>query len=168
MEQNEVALVESWLTGKSYFEVLDDILEQLDCTKISSIGRTMQTINYRYKFLMEAYNHILNCAMDANRINFEQFNFYKGKLDERHIANLEFEKDNPPVIYTKKGTVKATTSTGGKKIATSIKSRDLITGAEVIEAIKDIRPTLKKKKEVKPKAIKVITKDNIILNFNKK
>lgn len=165
MEQNEVALVESWLTGKTYFEVLDDILKQLDCTKISSIGRTMQTINYRYKFLMEAYNHILNCAMDANRINIEQFRLYKGKLDERHIANLEFEKDNPPVVYTKKNKAKATPSTGSKKIATSIKSRDLITGAEVIEPI---NPTPKKKREARPKAVKIVTKDNVILNLNKK
>lgn len=168
MESNEVTLVESWFAGKTYFEVLDNILEELDCTKISPIGRIMQTINSRYKFLMEAYNYVLNCAMDANRINIEQFNFYKGKLDERHIANLEFEKDNPPVVYTNKKKAKATPSTGGKKIATSIKSRDLITGAEVIEAIKDIRPTPKKKKEAKPKAVKVITKDNIILDFNKK
>lgn len=168
MEAGEVALVKSWFTGKTYFEVLDDILEELDCTKISSIGRTMQTINYRYKFLMEAYNYVLNCAIDANRINIEQFKLYKGKLDERHIANLEFEKDNPPVIYTKKGKDKANPSTGDKKIATSIKSRDLITGAEVIEAIKDIKPTLKKKREARLKAVKVITKDNIILDFNKK
>ena len=165
MEAGEVALVKSWFTGKSYFEVLDDILEQLDCTKISPIGRTMQTINYRYNFLMEAYNYVLNCAIDANRINIEQFKLYKGKLDERHIANLEFEKDNPPVIYTKKGKAKATSSTGGRKIATSIKSRDLITGAEIIEAI---NPTPKKKREAKPKATKIITKDNIILDFNKK
>lgn len=165
MESNEVALVESWFTGKTYFEVLDNILEELDCTKISPIGRIMQTINNRYRFLMEAYNYVLNCAMDANRINIEQFNFYKGKLDERHIANLEFEKDNPPVIYTNKKKAKVTPPTGGKKIATSIKSRDLITGAEVIEAI---NPIPKKKREARPKAVKVITKDNIILDFNKK
>lgn len=165
MEAGEVALVKSWFIGKTYFEVLDDILEQLDCTKISPIGRTMQTINYRYNFLMEAYNYVLNCAIDANRINIEQFKLYKGKLDERHIANLEFEKDNPPVIYTKKGKAKATSSTGGRKIATNIKSRDLITGTEIIEAI---NPTPKKKREAKPKATKIITKDNIILDFNKK
>lgn len=165
MESSEIALVESWFTGKTYFEVLDNILNELDCTKISSIGRVMQTINYRYKFLMEAYNYVLNHAIDTNRINIEQFNFYKGKLDERHIANLEFEKDNPPVVYTKKGKAKAIPSTGGRKIATSIKSRDLITGAEVIEAI---NPTPKKKREARPKAIKIITKDNIILDFNKK
>lgn len=168
MEAGEVEFVKSWFTGKTYFEVLDDILEQLDCTKISPIGRTMQTINYRYNFLMEAYNYVLNCAIDANRMNIEQFKLYKGKLDERHIANLEFEKVNPPVVYTKKGKGKSTPSTGGRKIATSIKSKDLITGAEVIEAIKAIKPTLKKKKEVRPKATKIITKDNIILDFNKK
>ena len=114
---------------------------------------------------MEAYNYVLNCAIDANRMNIEQFKLYKGKLDERHIANLEFEKVNPPVVYTKKGKGKSTSSTGGRKIATSIKSKDLITGAEVIEAI---NPTLKKKREVRPKATKIITKDNIILDFNKK
>ena len=165
MEAGEVELVKSWFTGKTYFEVLDDILKQLDCTKISPIGRTMQTINYRYNFLMEAYNYVLNCAIDANRMNIEQFKLYKGKLYEKHIANLEFEKVNPPVVYTKKGKVKSTPSTGGRKIATSIKSKDLITGAEVIEAI---NPTLKKKKEVRAKATKIITKDNIILDFNKK
>ena len=106
--------------------------------------------------------------MDTNAINIEQFKLYKGKLDARHIANIEFEKVNPPVVYTKKGKVKSTPSTGGKKIATSIKSRNLITGAEVIEAIKAINPTPKKKREVKPKAVKIVTKDNIILDFNKK
>ena len=59
MDKSEEKLVESWLIGKSYFQVLDKILNELDCTKESPIGRIMQTINYRYKFLMEAYNKIL-------------------------------------------------------------------------------------------------------------
>ena len=160
MEAGEVALVKSWFTGKTYFEVLDDILEQLDCTKISPIGRIMQTINYRYNFLMEAYNYVLNCAIDANVINIEQFKLYKGKLDERHIANLEFEKDNPPVVYTKKGKSNTSPSTGGKKLATSIKSRDLITGAEIIEPI-----VTKKKRVAKPKAVRILTKDNVIIKI---
>lgn len=160
MDKSEEKLVESWLIGKSYFQVLDKILNELDCTKVTSIGRTMQTINYRYKFLMEAYNKILNMAIDANYVTSEQFNLYRGRLEQRHIANLEFEKDNPPVVYTKKGKANASPSTGGKKLATSIKSKDLITGAEIIEPI-----VTKKKRVAKPKAVRILTKDNVIIKI---
>ena len=160
MNKSEEKLVESWLIGKSYFQVLDKILNELDCTKESPIGRIMQTINYRYKFLMEAYNKILNMAIDANRITSEQFNLYRGRLEQRHIANLEFEKDNPPIVYAKKGKAKATPPTGNKKLATSIKSKDLITGAEVIEPI-----VTKKKRTAKPKAVRILTKDNVIIKI---
>lgn len=160
MDKNEEKLVESWLIGKSYFQVLDNILNELDCTKITPIGRIMQTINYRYNFLMEAFNKILNMAIDNNFVTVEQCNLYRGKLEQRHITNLEFEKDNPPVIYTKKKGAKNSPSTGGKRIATSIKSRDLITGAEIIEPI-----VTKKKREAKPKAIRILTKDNVIIKI---
>lgn len=160
MDKSEEKLVESWLIGKSYFQVLDKILNELDCTKESPIGRIMQTINYRYKFLMEAYNKILNMAIDANRITSEQFNLYRERLEQRHIANLEFEKDNPPIVYTKKGKANASPSTGGKKLATSIKSKDLITGTEIIEPI-----ITKKKRVAKPKAVRILTKDNVIIKI---
>lgn len=160
MDKNEEKLVESWLTGKSYFQVLDKILDELDCTKVTSIGRVMQTINYRYKFLMEAFNKILNMAIDSNHVTVEQCNLYRGKLEQRHIANLEFEKDNPPIIYTKKKAGKGSPSTGDKKLATSIKSKDLITGAEIIEPI-----VTKKKRATKPKAVRILTKDNIIIKI---
>lgn len=160
MDKSEEKLVESWLTGKSYFQVLDKILNELDCTKVTSIGRTMQTINYRYKFLMEAYNKILNMAIDANRVTSEQFNLYRGRLEQRHIANLEFEKDNPPIVYTKKKSGRSTPSTGNKKLATSIKSKDLITGAEIIEPI-----VTKKKRATKPKVTRILTKDNVIIKI---
>ena len=160
MDKSEEKLVESWLIGKTYFQVLDKILDELDCTKITSIGRIMQTINYRYRFLMEAFNNILNMAIDANRITSEQFNLYRGRLEQRHIANLEFEKDNPPIIYSKKKADKGSPSTGNKKLATSIKSRDLITGAEIIEPI-----ITKKKRATKPKATRILTKDNVIIKI---
>ena len=160
MDKNEKKLVESWLTGKSYFQVLDKILDELDCTKVTSIGRVIQTINYRYKFLIEAFNKILNMAIDSNYITSEQCNLYRGKLEQRHIANLEFEKDNPPIIYTKKKAGKSSPSTGDKKLATSIKSKDLITGAEIIEPI-----ITKKKRAAKPKAVRILTKDNVIIKI---
>lgn len=165
MDKNEEKLVESWLIGKSYFQVLDKILDELDCTRVTSIGRPMQTINYRYSFLMEAFNIIINKAIDSNFVTIEQCNLYRGKLEQRHIANLEFEKDNPPIIYSKKKGGKSAPPTGGKKLATSIKSKDLITGEEVIEAIKAIKPTLKKKREARPKAVRILTKDNVIIKI---
>ena len=160
MDRNEEKLVESWLIGKSYFQVLDKILDELDCTRVTSIGRPMQTINYRYSFLMEAFNIIINKAIDSNFVTIEQCNLYRGKLEQRHIDNLEFEKDNPPIIYSKKKGGKSSPSTGNKKLATSVKSKDLITGAEIIEPI-----VTKKKRATKPKVTRILTKDNVIIKI---
>lgn len=79
-------------------ELLDKMLDRLDCTKKYPSGlRVMQTIGFPYKWEITKYFFVLD--------NVEEDNIkedYYQKLVDRHNSNLEFEADNPPVWYSKK------------------------------------------------------------------
>lgn len=83
---------------KSITELLDNILNRLDCTKKYPSGiRVMQTIGYPYKREITRFFFVLD--------NVEEDNIkedYYQKLVDRHNSNLEFEADNPPIWYSKK------------------------------------------------------------------
>lgn len=171
METSEIRLITNWVTKDGFVPTLEKILNEMDCSRVLPIGRPMQTINERYKFLMEAYNYILDELVNQNLITPTGLFEWKDKLENRHLANVEFEKVNPPVVYSNKNKGKAAKSspstgevTSKNRKATGIKYNDVITGAEVIEPIIEV----KKKKEARPKVQKVINMGNVILNFNKK
>jgi hypothetical protein len=79
-------------------DLLDNILNRLDCTKKYPSGiRVMQTIGYPYKREITRFFFVLE--------NVEEDNIkedYYQKLVDRHNSNLEFEADNPPIWYSKK------------------------------------------------------------------
>lgn len=171
MTISEIRLIESWMIGKSYQQTLDFILKEMDCTVVLPIGRPMQTINSRYEFLQEAFSYVLNDAIDNNRINNEEAALYRHKLEERHRLNLEFEKIHGVIKYGGNNNKPKPIGDGykkgsnGKRIAKSIKTKDLITGEDVeIPIQKPKKETIsdRKAKELKAKFI------NMKFNFNKK
>lgn len=79
-------------------ELLDKLIDRIDCTKVYPSGlRVMQTIGYPYKREITRYLFVLN-----NVENEEIKQEYYQKLIDRHNANIEYEKDNAPVWYSKK------------------------------------------------------------------
>ena len=82
-------------------------LVYLDCTRIIQGMRMMQTIGYPYKREISSYVYALE-----NQVNFltvkdsdvSKFNKQEwiNKLIERHNANIEYEKENPPIWYDSK------------------------------------------------------------------
>lgn len=172
MTISEIRLIESWMIGKSYQQTLDFILKEMDCTVVLPIGRPMQTINSRYEFLQEAFSYVLNDAIDNNRINNEEAALYRHKLEERHRLNLEFEKIHGVIKYggNKNGKSKPIgggyeKASNGKRIAKSIKTKDLITGEDVeIPIQKPKKETIsdRKAKELKAKFA------NMKFDFSKK
>lgn len=79
-------------------ELLDKLIDRIDCTKVYPSGlRVMQTIGYPYKREITRYLFVLNNIEDE-----EVKQEYYQKLIDRHNANIEYEKDNAPVWYSKK------------------------------------------------------------------
>lgn len=77
-------------------EYLTRQLSYLDCTRTYNDGsRVMQTIGYPYQRQISIYLYALSGL--AEDTNYEQE--WLNKLLERHKANLEYEKDNPPIWY---------------------------------------------------------------------
>ena len=60
----------------------------------------MQTIGYPYKREISRYLYLVNMIEDEDKRNT-----YINNLLELHIKNLEYEKENPPIIYDKEGFV---------------------------------------------------------------
>lgn len=82
---------------------LNQQLIYLDCSRILQGMRMMQTIGYPYQKEISSYIYVLknwsssiNCPEDYTKNPDE---YWIDKLIERHQANLEYEKENPPVWY---------------------------------------------------------------------
>lgn len=79
--------------AETYFDML---LNYLDCTKIVNGLRLHQTIGVTYKL------DITRAYIVATEYLKEDSNKYISLLLDVHNKNLEFEKDNPPIIYKSK------------------------------------------------------------------
>ena len=130
---------------------LEEILKDLDCTRIYDCGRPAQTINYGYRRDIGAYYYILENIKD-NKPLYEE---YLNKLYTRHAENLSFEEGTPPIRYNK---TKQRTSRGTTNRTATIK--DVFTGAETkvdVGSGKVIKPrenaTSRKAKALKDKSI---------------
>lgn len=169
LTMSELRLIESWMVGKSYEGVFDWLLTEMDCTIVLPIGRPMQTINTRYQFLQIAYEYIINNVIDSNRYTNEQIADFRKLLEERHQANLAYEKEHPPVQYDSKGKgtkVKASDRTKKvAKVAKSYRTKDLISGETV-----DIPITPPKRETIKDRKTKALAAKfaNMKYNFNAK
>ena len=79
-------------------------LVYLDCSRIINNMRMMQTIGYPYQREISSYLYALETQVnfltvedsDVSKFNKQE---WIDKLLERHQANLEYEKENPPIWY---------------------------------------------------------------------
>mgnify|MGYP005963526271 CR=1 FL=1 len=104
-------IVDNDVIKYGFEEVFNRQIHYLNCTRISSSGlRLMQTIGAPYKYEMSKTNYLINKYSD----NPDK---YLNILEERHKANLKYEKDNPPIVYEKKKkTTKRTTKEKKEKV----------------------------------------------------
>ena len=98
------AMIDRRVEEKGIEEYLNQQLVYLDCSRIIQGMRMMQTIGYPYKKEISSYIYALNnCVnfMTVENSDIDNFNKeeWTNKLIERHNANIEYEKENPPIWY---------------------------------------------------------------------
>ena len=96
-------MIDDKVAKKGIEGYLNQQLIYLDCSRILQGMRMMQTIGYPYKreissyvYVLENYSSSINCPDDYDKNPDE---YWIDKLLERHKANLEYEKENPPIWY---------------------------------------------------------------------
>jgi hypothetical protein len=87
-------MIDDKVAEKGIEGYLNQQLIYLDCSRILDGMRMMQTIGYPYKREISSYIYVLT------ELNIsDDDTYWINKLIERHQANLEYEKENPPVWY---------------------------------------------------------------------
>ena len=94
-----VKLINNDLSEVGYEEALNRQYKYLDCTRMSTTTpgmRLTQTIDHTYKVEISKTLEIINRIEDEDA----QENAL-AKLLEVHQKNIDFEKENPPIVYKK-------------------------------------------------------------------
>ena len=97
-------LIDKRVNDMGIEEFLNHQLFYLDCSRIVNNMRMMQTIGYPYKQEISVYLYVLEnfvnftTTKDSNICNYDK-DYWINKLIERHNANIEYEKENPPIWY---------------------------------------------------------------------
>ena len=96
LDDYDKTIIDKKVAEKGIEEYLNQQLIYLDCSRILQGMRMMQTIGYPYKREISSYVYALE-TVAGNDFDFDKE--WIDKLLERHQANLEYEKENPPVWY---------------------------------------------------------------------
>ena len=92
LDDSDRKIIDKKVAEKGIEEYLNQQLIYLDCSRIIKGMRMMQTIGYPYQREISSYLY----AVEMHAIHKH---IWENKLLERHKANLEYEKENPPVWY---------------------------------------------------------------------
>jgi hypothetical protein len=104
LDDSDHRMIEQRVAEKGIEGYLNQQLIYLDCSRILQGMRMMQTIGYPYQREISSYLYALETQVnfltvedsDVSKFNKQE---WIDKLLERHQANLEYEKENPPVWY---------------------------------------------------------------------
>lgn len=99
LDDRDKQMIDRRVAEKGIENYLSQQLVYLDCTRIINNMRMMQTIGYPYQSDISSYLYALNKAVWLDGCQDDHKKEWTDKLLERHQANLEYEKDNPPVWY---------------------------------------------------------------------
>ena len=86
------SMIDKNVAEKGIGNYLSQQLIYLDCSRVLQGMRMMQTIGYPYQREVSSYLY----AVEMHAVHKH---IWEEKLLERHQANLEYEKENPPVWY---------------------------------------------------------------------
>ena len=89
-------MIEQKIAEQGIEKYLTQQLVYLDCSRIINDMRMMQTIGYPYQREISSYIYALE-TVAGNDFDFDKE--WIDKLLECHQANLEYEKENPPIWY---------------------------------------------------------------------
>lgn len=96
LDDSDREIIDKRVAEKGIEEYLNQQLIYLDCSRIIKGMRMMQTIGYPYQREISSYLYALE-TVAGNDFDFDEE--WINKLLERHQANLEYEKENPPIWY---------------------------------------------------------------------
>lgn len=96
LDDSDRKIIDKKVAEKGIEEYLNQQLIYLDCSRIIKGMRMMQTIGYPYQREISSYLYALE-TVAGNDFDFDKE--WINKLLERHQANLEYEKENPPIWY---------------------------------------------------------------------
>ena len=98
LDKFDIEMLNNNVVEKGIENYLSLLLVYLDCSRIINNMRMIETIGYPYKRYISTYIYILNNLLDKNK-----YSEYINNLISLHLKNLDYEKENPPIIYDKKG-----------------------------------------------------------------
>ena len=96
LDDSDHKMIDQRVAEKGIEGYLTQQLIYLDCSRIIQGMRMMQTIGYPYQREISSYLYALE-TVAGNDFDFDKE--WINKLLERHQANLEYEKENPPIWY---------------------------------------------------------------------
>ena len=96
LDKVDQQMIDNKVAEKGIENYLSQQLIYLDCSRIIQGMRMMQTIGYPYQREISSYIYALE-TVAGNDFDFDKE--WINKLLERHQANLEYEKENPPIWY---------------------------------------------------------------------
>lgn len=96
LDDADKQIIDNRVAEKGITNYLNQQLIYLDCSRILQGMRMMQTIGYPYQREISSYLYALE-TVAGNDFDFDKE--WIDKLLERHQANLEYEKENPPIWY---------------------------------------------------------------------
>ena len=103
LDDSDHKMIDQRVAEKGIEGYLNQQLIYLDCSRILQGMRMMQTIGYPYQREITSYLYALDKFIGSNEYsdpdNDEEYKYWINKLLERHQANLEYEKENPPIWY---------------------------------------------------------------------
>ena len=99
LDKYDTDMIDKCVAEKGIECYLSQQLVYLDCSRIINNMRMMQTIGYPYQREISSYLYALNKAVWLDGYQDDHKKEWEDKLLERHKANLEYEKENPPVWY---------------------------------------------------------------------
>jgi len=96
LDDSDHRMIDQKVAEKGIEGYLNQQLIYLDCSRILQGMRMMQTIGYPYQREISSYIYALE-TVAGNDFDFDKE--WIDKLLKRHQANLEYEKENPPIWY---------------------------------------------------------------------
>ena len=96
LDDSDHKMIDQRVAEKGIEGYLNQQLVYLDCSRVIQGMRMMQTIGYPYQREISSYLYALE-TVAGNDFDFDKA--WINKLLKRHQANLEYEKENPPIWY---------------------------------------------------------------------
>ena len=96
LDDSDHKMINQRVAEKGIEGYLNQQLVYLDCSRIINNIRIMQTIGYPYQREISSYLYALETYLKEDE---EKYDYYCVILADRHLANLEYEKENPPIWY---------------------------------------------------------------------